>query len=336
MPTIPLFVSCAASREILAFTLNPDSGNLVLQQRLPLPGAVLPLKLSADGRLLLAATRGEDALHAFSVTPAYGTLRRLGSTPSPGAPTYIGVTPTCDMAFVASYGDNLLAAFPLAADGTPQQSTQTIRDLARAHAAVCTADGRWLLVPTLASDAIHTYALAPSGLPPLTTADPASVNARPGCGPRHLVLSADNRQAYCLNELDNSLDAFDFDPEHGRLTLRQSLSLCPPGFCGQPWAAELRLAPSGRFLYATDRRSSSVACVAISSDARRLALIGHTATESQPRGMAISPCGRWLAVCGQLSHHLTLYALDSTTGLPVEHLRVSAGEEPICIEMAAL
>ena len=56
---------------------------------------------------------------------------------------------------------------------------------------------------------------------------------------------------------------------------------------------------------------------------------------TQPRGMAISPCGRWLAVCGQTSHHLSLYALDPDSGLPSEHNRVPTGEEPICVEMPA-
>ena len=335
MPTIPLYVSCAASREILVFSLDPEAGHLTLRQRQALPGAGLPLKLSADRSLLLAGTRDADALHTFAVAPDDGTLRPIGQVASPGAPTYVGLTPQRDLAFVASYRDNLLAAFPLAADGTPGTACQVLRDLPRAHAAVCSADGRWLLVPTLGADAIRSYASVATSAAPLTPAVPPTVEVRLGSGPRHLVFAADGRQAYCLNELDNSLDAFDFDPACGRLALRQSLSLCPPGFSGQPWAAELRLAPSGRFLYASDRRSSTIACVEISPDAGRLILIAHVDTETQPRGMAISPCGRWLAVSGQASHHLTLYALDPVRGLPVEHLRVAMGEEPICVEMPA-
>ena len=270
----------------------------------------------------------------MAVTPTYGTLRRLGSTPSPGAPTYVGIAPERDLAFVASYGNNLLATFPLATDGVPGAARHVLHELQRAHAAVSHARG-WLLVPTLAADTIRVYALTPSARAPLTPAVPPSVAVRPGSGPRHLVFSENQQRAYCLNELDNSLDAFDFNADNGQLLLRQSLSLRPPGNQEAPWAAELRLSPSGRFLYATDRRSSTLACVAIAPDDGRLALIGHFATETQPRGMAISPCGRWLAVCGQTSHHLSLYALDPDSGLPSEHNRVPTGEEPICVEMPA-
>ena len=335
MPTIPLYVSCAKSREVQVFVLDPEQGSLLLLQRKSLPGEVLHLKLSADRRLLLAGTRGEDALHAFSVAPTYGTLRLLGSIPSPGAPTYVGLTPERDMAFVASYRNNLLAAFPLTPRGRPRAATQILPELPRAHAAICPSDGRWLIVPTLGTDTIHSFALNTGHPQPLTSPAAAAVRVRPGSGPRHLVLSKDGSRAYCLNELDNSLDAFDFNLETGQLVLRESLSLCAHGFAGDPWAAELRLAPAGRYLYATDRRSSTIACVEISSDSGRLALIGHVATENQPRGMAVSPCGRWLAVSGQASHHLTLYALDPNSGLPTEHLRVPAGEEPICVEMPA-
>ncbi len=332
MIPVPLYVSCATSREVQAFVLDPEIGKLTLAQRLPLPGAVLHLKLTPDRRILLAGTRDEDALHAMSVTPTYGTLRRLGSTPSPGAPTYVGIAPEHDMAFVASYGHNLLATFPLATDGVPGAAQHVLRELPRAHAAVSHTRG-WLLVPTLAADTIRVYALTPSGRSPLTPAIPPSVAVRPGSGPRHLVFSEDQQRSYCLNELDNSLDAFDFNADYGQLVLRQSLSLKPQGFKDAPWAAELRLSPSGRFLYATDRRSSTLACVAIDPKDGRLALIGHFDTETQPRGMAISPCGRWLAVCGQTSHHLSLYALDPESGVPTEHNRVPTGEEPICVEM---
>lgn len=285
MTPVPLYVSCAGSREVQAFVLDPRDGKLTLAQRLPLPGAVLHLKLTPDRQILLAGTRDEDALHAMAVTPTYGTLRRLGSTPSPGAPTYVGIAPERDLAFVASYGNNLLATFPLARDGAPGAARHVLHELPRAHAAVSHARG-WLLVPTLAADTIRVYALTPSARAPLTPAVPPSVAVRPGSGPRHLVFSENQQRAYCLNELDNSLDAFDFNADNGQLLLRQSLSLRPPGNQEAPWAAELRLSPSGRFLYATDRRSSTLACVAIAPDDGRLALIGHFATETQQIGRA--------------------------------------------------
>ena len=332
MSSTCFYVSCAGSREILVLALDPQRGHLDLRQRLPLPGAVLPLKLSADGHVLLAGTRGEDALHALAVDPLSGALTPLGSAASPGGPTYIGLDPSRRLAFVASYGNNLLAAFPLSAKGAPSAAVTVLRDLPRAHAALVDASGRWLLVPTLAADAIRVYALDADADPCLSP--PTIVAGRAGRGPRHLVLSTDNRRAYCLNELDGSIDAFAFDAAHGQLTLTQSVSMLPHGFHDHAWAAEIRGSPDGRFLYASDRRSSTVATLGIDPEDGKLVLLGHIETEAQPRGMALSSCGRWLAVAGQLSNHLALYALDPATGLPQAHAREPVGEEPICVEAA--
>ena len=91
----------------------------------------------------------------------------------------------------------------------------------------------------------------------------------------------------------------------------QSLSTLPPGFAGEPWAAELRLTPDARFLYTSERRSSTLAGFAVDAATGRLAPIGHWPTQAQPRGFAISPSGRWLIAAGQLSHAVGVHAIDA-------------------------
>ena len=68
----------------------------------------------------------------------------------------------------------------------------------------------------------------------------------------------------------------------------------------------------------------------------QLALFGHYPTETQPRGMAIDPSSRWLAVAGQLSNHLTVYAVNPETGYPKERARLATGDDPICVEILTL
>lgn len=333
MPRTFIYVSCAASREIDVFSLDTASGEVALRQRLPTAGSPTPLHIGPDRRLLLAGLRAENALLTCTIDPATGALAPLGSVASPGGPTYV----SCDLAqrtaFVASWGDNLLAAFPLAPDGAPLAATQIENALPRAHAALTDATNRWLLVPMLGADAIRVYRLKDNGhiepnVPPLAV-------VRPGSGPRHLVFSPDNRHVHCLNELDGSIDAFAFDAAKGTLELTSSVSMMPHGFGGQPWAAELRATPDGAFLYATDRRSSTLAVFSVDPQNGQLSLFGHYPTEAQPRGMAVDPSGRWLAVAGQLSHHLTIYAIDPDTGCPRQSFRHATGEDPICVEIAA-
>lgn len=89
-----------------------------------------------------------------------------------------------------------------------------------------------------------------------------------GLSLRHLVIRKDLEGAHqrrvvhvlqVLNELDASLDRFEVDRASGALVHRQTIPELPPGFSGDPWAAEIRLTPDGRFLYTSERRSSTIA-----------------------------------------------------------------------------
>jgi 6-phosphogluconolactonase len=329
-----LYVSCAASRTIEAFSLDTATGEAVSRQRLPVPGSPVPMRVSPDRRLLLVGLREENALLCCSIDGESGRLAPLGRVPAPGAPAWL----TCDEAarhvFLASYGDDLLAVFPLDPEGRPAPASQVETGLPHAHAALPDATGRWLLAPMLGADAIRVYRLGQNGR--LEAHAPQPAPSRSGSGPRHPVFSADNRHVHCLNELDGSVDLYAFDAQAGTLELKQSVSMMPPGFAGAPWAAELRAAPNGAFLFASDRRSSMLAVFAVDRESGHLSLLDHYPAESQPRGMAVDPAGRYLAVAGQLSGHLSILAIDPETGALETRSRTATGDDPICVEAAAL
>lgn len=329
-----VYVSCAESREIDVFFLNQQTGGLQLRQRFGVAGAPHPLKIGPKQRVLYAGTRAENALLALGIDSRSGELALRGTLPTSGAPTYVACDQQAQVAFSASYGDNSLSVIALDAQGEPSAVTQYEPELPRAHAALMDATNRWLLVPMLGADAIRVYALGADG----RIAPHASVmlSVRPGSGPRHLVFSPDNRHVHCLNELDGSIDLFDFDAEAGTLALQQSISMLPEGFAGKPWAAELRATPDGRFLYATDRTASVISAFAVAEHTGHMTLIAHYATEAQPRGMAIDPSGRWLIAAGQLSAHVSVYAIDTSNGRLAPTQRHSTGLDPICVEVLTL
>jgi 6-phosphogluconolactonase len=94
----------------------------------------------------------------------------------------------------------------------------------------------------------------------------------------------------------------------------QTVSSLPPGFVGTPWAADLHLTPDGRFLYSSERRSSTLAAFGVDAATGLLEPLGHTATEAQPRGFSITPDGCFLIAAGQLSHRLSVYRIDPRDG----------------------
>jgi 6-phosphogluconolactonase len=139
-----------------------------------------------------------------------------------------------------------------------------------------------------------------------------------------------------LNELDASVDLLALDREDGTLNLLHTVSTLPPGFSGEPWSSELRFTPDGKFLVTSERRSSTLATFAVDAERATLTLVGHTPTQAQPRGFAISPSGRHVVVAGQLSHQLSVHALrpgDGTLSLVAEH---PVGRNPNWVEALAL
>lgn len=329
-----VYVSCSQSREIQVFSLDPASGQLAAIDACAMPGMPQPLRISPDRQILYAGMREENAVAALAIDAQNGCLTLLGSVPAPGPATFVASDQKRRMLFSASWGGNNLGCYPLDAQGAPLPASQIEHDLPRAHAALMDASNRWLLVPTLGADAIRIYRLHDDGR--LTPNDPPLVRVRPGSGPRHLIFAPDNRHVHCLNELDGSIDLFDFDASAGTLAIKQSISMLPPGFTGKPWAAELRATPDGRFLYATDRTASTIAAFAVDPHSGELALIGHYPTETQPRGMGIDPSGCWLIAAGQLSAHLTVYTIAADSGRLSPVQRQATGLDPICIEIMAL
>jgi len=329
-----VYVSCAKSREIDVFSLDTESGEIRLRQRLQTSGASQPLRLSANRRVLYAGAKAENCLMAYAIDPNSGELTVLGGVPTSGEPTYVSSDHAGRVAFCASYAGNSLSVFPLDANGLPRPACQIESPLIRAHSCLMDASNQWLLVPLLGEDAIRIYGLSIDGH--LSPNDSPMVKVHPGSGPRHLVFSPNNRWVYCLNELSCTIDTFAFSADSGRLSLQRSQDALPPGFTGKPWAAELRITPNGRFLYASERTASVIAAFAIEQDSGCLHVVGHYPTEKQPRGMDIDPSGHWLVAVGQLSGSLTVHALNQQTGDLTVGQRHDTGQNPICVEILAL
>ena len=72
---------------------------------------------------------------------------------------------------------------------------------------------------------------------------------------------------YVLDELVSTITAFNYDPVRGAFVWLQTISTLPEGFSGTNTTAEIRIHPSGQFLYNTNRGHNSVTMYAI--DPRR-------------------------------------------------------------------
>lgn len=164
--------------------------------------------------------------------------------------------------FCASYAGNSLSVFPLASNGAPGPAIQIETPLKRAHARRTDATNRWLLVPCWVKTPSASIAWAM--MDASRRANRQWVRVRAGAGPRHIVISRQTTDGWLSNELDCTIDRFDFDAELVAWTLKESTDTLPPGFAGKP-GAELRATPDGRFLYASERTASLIAAFAVDS-----------------------------------------------------------------------
>jgi 6-phosphogluconolactonase len=192
---------------------------------------------------------------------------------------------------------------------------------------------RFAYAPHLGTDQVFQF-LFDENSGRLIANTPPILQLKQGTGPRHLIVSADNRFVYVLNELTGTVTTLSLDANTGVLKELDSVSVLPPdsklvpsmprGAVGANqaprntdndiWAADLHLTPNSRFLYASERTTSTLAAFRVDGTSGKLTYLGSTPTEKQPRGFAIDPTGRFVVVAGEKSDTLSSYAIDAENG----------------------
>lgn len=338
------YVGNADSNDITVLRLS-EAGEMRVVETVPLAGVTraggsTPLAVSPDRRFLYAGVRSEPfQVLTFAIDGKTGRLSHRGSAPLADSMANIATDRSGRFLFSASYGGNKVALNPLGDHGLVEPPKQVIPTGLNAHAFLPSPDNRFAFATDLGSDQVLGFAFdVNSGkLTPLP-APVAKLTDRNG--PRHFVFHPGGRTVYLLNELSAALVVYDYDDASGAWREVQTATALPPGFNGKPfegkpWAADLHLTPDGRFLYASERTSSTIAAFRVEAGGR-LTSLGSFATEKQPRGFAIDPSGRVLAAVGELSDGMTVYAIDAGSGAlkPVQSLKV--GRKPNWVEFVAL
>jgi len=331
-----IYVSNADSKDIHVLRLDREKGSVELVQRVDTGGAVMPLTLSPDKRFLYAAIRSEP-FHAasYSIAAKTGALTKLGTAPLPDSMAHISTDRTGRWLFAASYPGHLISVSAIAADGLAGAPADVIATGKNAHAAVIDASNRTLLVTNLGSDQVLQFRFDPA-TGKLTPGDPGAFKTRPGAGPRHIVFHPNAKHAYLLHELDATVDLLLFDSQRGALSLVKTWNTLPQGSTVKPWAADLHLTPDGRFLCTSERNSHTLAIWTVDASTGELSLVGHQATETQPRGFQIDSTGQWLLAVGQVSNHLAVYRIDRSSGKLTQTARLPMGENPNWVEIVAV
>jgi len=319
-----VYVANADSHDIAVLALDGASGELREVERCAVGGTVMPLAASPDRRFLYASIRSEPyRVLTLAIDPASGRLNEIGSAPLAASMCWISTDGSGRFLLSASYGGSLVAVSPIGSDGVVRAAQQVVPTEANAHSIRVDPTNRFAFAACLGGGVVRQWRFdAVSGR--LDDNEPPSWPARAGAGPRHFVFHPTGPWVCLLNELDASVDVLALDRDHGTLAALQTVSALPAGTAGEPWAADIHVTPDGRFLYASERRTSTIAAFAVDTTSGRLTALGSVATEAQPRGFAVTPCGRFLIAVGQASHRLSRYAIDAASGTLAK-----LGDQPI-------
>lgn len=329
-----VYVANADSQDISVFQLDRAAGLLRPVATVLVGGTAMPMAVSKDKKFLYVALRSQPfRAVTFAIDGATGGLKKLGEAALADSMANIDLDASGRWLFAASYGGNKITVNSIGTDGTVGAVQQLIATAPNAHAIHQDPAGRYVFATSLGGDNLSSWRFD-GATGRLSANDPALVNVAPAkTGPRHFVWDKSQTHVYLVNELDGGVDVFAYDGSKGAMRHLQRTSVMPAGFSGKPWAADLHLSPDGKYLYGSERTSSTLTTFRVDAVTGLLQVVGQTPTEKTPRGFAVDSSGRFLIAAGQDSHGVSLHPIDGATGMPGTPLRLPAGKNPNWIEI---
>jgi 6-phosphogluconolactonase len=304
--------------------------------------------VSRDGTRLYGVQELEEhegaAIDTFAFDPVKRTLVRLSSVPAfGGCPCHVAIDAEDRRLFVSNYATGSFVTFPLDADGLPRADPHKVQrsgsgpnpdrqEGPHVHHGTPTPDGEHVLICDAGTDRILRHRFSDDAI----EAEPNLViEADPGTLPRHIAFLPDGSGFVVVHELGAKIDAYRYSAEGAERV--GEVSTLPADWAGPTASAAIRVHPSGRFVYASNRGHDSIFGADLSGGLAALKPIGWWSTCGQaPRDVAIDPSGRFLVAANQDSHNLAVFRIDQATGaLTLIGAREEIGS-PVCLVFVPL
>lgn len=351
LQAVPVFIGTSSgktssSRGIYRADFDSATGKLsepVLAAEYQNPGFLalhptLPI-LYACGQPNTPLPDGASSVAAFGIGKDH-SLKFLAEASSGGkGACHVAVDGTGRTVALSNYGDGTVSTIRLDEKGLPGALVSGVahsgsgpakprQEGPHAHGVYFDKANTHLFVPDLGLDQVFVYpfdaATSKLGkpLPSLVTA--------PGAGPRHLVFSADEKNAYVINELNSTVLSTSY--RAGQFEALGTVPTLPDDFSGISTTAEIEVHPNGRFVYASNRGHDSIAMFRRDPQSGSLTPVGQAPCGGKvPRHFKIDPSGRWLLCAHQGSNTISVLALDPETGLLGKPLGTVSTPSPICL-----
>lgn len=333
---------------IYQYKTNLELGTLT--NRTVIDGIVNPsfLELSPDGTRLYAVSEigaKDDTtgyVMAYAIQPQSKAVTPVSRQVTLGfAPCHISVDRARKWLFLTNYVGGKVLVYALTTDGFIGGIADTItlegsgphpeQEASHPHSAILSPDNRFVYVSDKGTDKVMIYQLdRQKGK--LNPAEQPFVQVQAGAGPRHFTFHPQLPYAYLINELDATVNAFQYNSENGGLQEIQSISTLPESYDGFNACADIHISPDGKFLYGSNRGHDSIVIYRINQKNGQLTLVGHQPTQGEfPRNFALAPGGDFLFVANQNSDNIVIFRVNKDDGtLTPAHEAVCP--TPVCLK----
>jgi len=263
-----------------------------------------------------------------------------------GGAACVAVDKTGSALFSAQYGGGSTSSYTLDQDGNLAERIEVIehgdgsnvdsqrQKTAHPHWVGTSPDNRFLLVPDLGLDRVVVYELdaEKAKLTPH-----ARIPVPPGAGPRHMKFHTSGKYVYVLNELALTVSVFEYDAKDAGFKEIQVIeTLTEEEKAGQRnSAAEVRVHPTGKFIYTSNRGHDSISVFSVDQATGKLTFVEYEHVRGAwPRNFNLDPSGKWLIAAGQNSNTLSLFKVDEESGRLSYVQQTVNVPAPICVVFA--
>jgi 6-phosphogluconolactonase len=263
---------------------------------------------------------------SFKLDKATNTLEKINSVfTQGGSPCHISLDPTERFLVVSNYSGGNITVIPVDQQGKLSEEIQVIQHegssanpsrqkAPHVHSAVFHPEENRVFVADLGTDKVYLYDLTDDATAPLKPATPDAFSVEAGAGPRHILFNEAGDRFYLIHELTAEVGVYAY--EQGQISHVETHALTPEGFTGEVGAAEVRISPDGKYLYASNRGDANTLTVfAIDATTGRLREVQHVSSEGiAPRNFAITADGKFLLCGNQNSDEIVVFDRDQENG----------------------
>lgn len=343
---IGTYTSSGDSEGIYVYGFNAKTGDFSYKNKVQTadPSYLLLSKNSKYVHAVNELGNGKGTVSSFTFDAVDGSMHFIDSQLAGGDhPCHIAMDNKGRHIIVSNYSGGNFTVFGLESNGTLSEVLQKEQYYGQGankerqagphvHSAFFSSGNDRVYIQDLGTDNIYVYPYNNGNLK-----HPVDVSARKetpvgaGSGPRHLATDKKGRYVYLITEMMPAVKVYEVRKDS--LVLLQEESLLSAGFTGSVGAADVKLSPDGKFLYATNRGDANdITIFSVNKKTGMLTFVDNQPTLGRgPRNFSITPNGKFLLVGNQYTNDIVIFQRDKKTGkLQATGQRIEIGA-PVCL-----